>query len=108
MEPLPEKIGKYKLIDISGQVTGSKSYYILDVFKELLTENEIHFALNLDNLLFIDSLGIGAIMYFRKKISEKNGSVAIVGTNPVIEELIFVLNVSRFFVRKKTLKDLKE
>ncbi|MDM5335752.1 STAS domain-containing protein [Fictibacillus enclensis] len=78
---------------ISGVLDISTSDYFSEIVLQKVPLNEI--VLDLSNLTFIDSTGIGVILELIYQVKERSASLQIIGMNKEIEEIFETIGVSR-------------
>ena len=82
-----------------------------DIVKKLRDELEIYSTLetsivfDLSKVKFIDSSGIGALVFLYKRLSEKQLDLIIVGINEQPEELFKMLHLDRTLICFKTISE---
>ena len=63
--------------------------------EELLNQNGLKLVINLEHMKFIDSTGIGLLVYLYKKLSTTGGTLSLAGGTGQPAELIKVLKVDQ-------------
>lgn len=86
------------LIRISGSIDMYSVEHLNDFFKNLHSYNNI--ILDLDNVYFISSEGIGSIITLLKKVMIKNGLLVLCNLQPKIYENFEILGFNQLFIIK--------
>ncbi len=92
-----EKKDKYLIITVLPRQIDLSNLLPLKekIFK--LLENDIFIKLNLKNVSYIDSSGIGLIVDIYNTIRNKNGELIIFNVSDDIVEIFEMLNLTKFF-----------
>jgi anti-sigma B factor antagonist len=80
--------------------TDSLAYYNIDTFKAFMSELIVpgkKIILDMSELKFIDSSGIGALVKFSKEVTAANGIFKLCGITTSVRNLLEVVRVDRFF-----------
>ena len=88
-------------IDISIVGTNKIEAHNAAAIKEDLTRlvngARTHYILNLDNIDFIDSLGLGVLVAFLKRIKAADGQLLLKGVNSQVKRLLDLTQLSSVF-----------
>ncbi|MFH1540147.1 MAG: STAS domain-containing protein [bacterium] len=84
------------VIDLEGGMLSSDVSVFNDELEQLLLQKENRVIINLKNLDFIGSSGIGTIMFTADKLKKRNGELAIVGMNEEIRNVFDHLGLGKF------------
>jgi anti-anti-sigma factor len=86
--------------------------YMVDRIKEeiynTINEKRSKVILDLNNIEYIDSLGIGAIIELFKKTKSLNGNIVMINVSQPVMRLIKMLNVQKFLRIGKNLNEAVE
>lgn len=86
--------GFYIMITGEMDASGCGASQIADDFENLLTpETEQHISLDIGNVTFLDSSGIGIIVFLFKRLKSSGGSLEIINANGQPKDLITLLRV---------------
>ena len=61
----------------------------------LMDESVVHVVLDLENLTFMDSSGIGVLLGRLRKLSARGGSLSVKGMQPSVEKLFRLSGLDR-------------
>ena len=83
------------IIEMDGQLNSESSPDFDEYIGKLLDKNVIYMLIDLKNLNYISSEGIGAVLMIQKRISEKNGIVIFFNLNFEIHSLFKLLGFDK-------------
>lgn len=89
--------GSAAIIEIEGPLNSDSSPDFDDYVSKLADNNVIHLLLDMKNLDFISSEGIGAALMLQKSIARKNGTAVFFNLNYEITALFKLLGFDRIF-----------
>ncbi|MGE4170452.1 MAG: STAS domain-containing protein [Candidatus Margulisiibacteriota bacterium] len=52
-------------------------------------------ALNLEDIHYLDSTGLGTIAHFAKRLAEKNGAISIISSKPQVEKVLSISGLTK-------------
>lgn len=96
MELRAERISSNLIVELKGQFDLHTAKYCKEKISRYLNKEVKNLILDLEEIDFIDSSGIGAILSIYKKIEQKGGKIVIINMNPTLKrifELAGVLNI---------------
>jgi anti-sigma B factor antagonist len=85
------------LVDVSGQLTSLEGQAFRDAIQRLLRQGEINIILNLKDLEYLDSSGIGELVRNYLAVVKKGGSMKVVGLAPKVEEILKITQLYQVF-----------
>ena len=77
MELKIRKNGDVYIIDVTGEMDLYNSYKLKELVMKMLEKNVKNFVINLEQVDYIDSSGIGALIYICSTIKKMNLNLAI-------------------------------
>ena len=89
--------GSAAIIEIEGPLNSDSAPDFDDYVSKLADNNVIHLLLDMKNLDFISSEGIGAALMLQKSINSKNGAAVFFNLNYEITSLFKLLGFDRLF-----------
>jgi len=92
-------------ISIFGDLDGNTSPKLLKEIESLIEQGTLNIILDLTQIEFISSSGIGVIAVSSKELSQKNGKIMIVCDNGKVLSLFDITNLSKVITIYKTLDD---
>ena len=110
MKLLFEKEANNLIIKLKGKFDLHTAQYFKTEVNNHLEKNINGIVLDLEDIDFIDSSGIGAIISIYKKIEKKNRKIAIINVSPILRrilELSGLLNIIEIYnSRNKALESI--
>jgi anti-sigma B factor antagonist len=85
------------IIDISGEMDLYNSYKIKELLLKMIEKKIENFIINLDEVGYIDSSGIGALIYITSTIRKMNLRMAITNVKGSVKRVIELTKLTSFF-----------
>ena len=82
------------LIRLGGEMDAIGCTQARDELEQLGDYSDKHILLDLSRVTFLDSSGVGAIVFLFKRLKEKNGTLEIVGAQGQPQELLHLLRIN--------------
>ena len=115
-------MNKYEIINLnskivkiafSGEITLNNSLIFKEEIKNYLVDKGIYFLIiDLNEVEFIDSSGLGMLISFFKEINEKKGQLVYIGIHDYVAKIIDLVQLGQVFIikddEKEALEVLKE
>ncbi|MDR3566037.1 MAG: STAS domain-containing protein [Negativicutes bacterium] len=94
-----------KVVEIEGVVTVIPSCEIRDdeairleeAAMEFIEKGRYRFLVDLSNVKYLDSAGLGVLIKIRKKVQSQGGDIAIRGLNGIVKELFEMTSLDQLF-----------
>ncbi len=94
------------IMTISGEIDHRYAVRIRnEADRRIVTYPDKHFVIDLTNVTFMDSSGIGVIIGRYKLIKSFGTSLSIVSTNPTLEKILSMSGIEKIIPIHKTLKE---
>jgi anti-sigma B factor antagonist len=90
-------IGKFKLIKLGGRIDWENARNLDKKIQNLVDSGHYHIVFNLDEVTFMCSGGIGALIYNLNKIRKNNGGIYLISSNHYIEYIFETLKFDIVF-----------
>jgi len=90
--------GSSAIIEIEGPLNSESAPDFDDYINKLIDNNVLHLLIDMKNLSFISSEGIGATLMIQKSINEKNGLAVFFNVNNEIASLFKLLGFDTVFM----------
>lgn len=97
MELSLTSMGKFKLVKISGKVDWEQARTLDQKINEIVDEGICHIVFNLEEVSFICSGGIGALVYNLNKIKKMGGAIYIISSNDYVNFIFETLKFDLIF-----------
>jgi anti-sigma B factor antagonist len=85
------------LIDVAGHLTFFEVRALRDSVQTLLREKRNNILLNLSELKYLDSSGIGELARIYVAVVKQGGAMKVVGLAPKVEEILKITHLSQVF-----------
>ena len=85
-------------VDISGEVDIHTSGNLKDVLNNILNDREADIRLNCEELMYIDSTGLGALIGILKRVKKNENDIIIVNAKSNISKLLSITGLDKIFV----------
>jgi anti-sigma B factor antagonist len=89
--------GNVSIVDLSGQLTSFASGVLRQTIGDLMTQGNKQIVLNVGNLLYLDSSGVGALVNCYMSVIKQGGEMKVVGLTPKVEEVLKITQLYRIF-----------
>ncbi|MFQ3549438.1 MAG: STAS domain-containing protein [Armatimonadota bacterium] len=91
------KDDKIAIIELAGEVDAYTSSKFKEVMIEQIESGSSHLIVNMENVEYIDSAGLGALVGGLKRASEHNGKIVVVCSKPQIKKVFEITGLERVF-----------
>ena len=90
-------VGTVSIVDLTGQLTSFSRGALRDTISALLRQGKKNILLNLSNLDYLDSSGIGDLVANYLSVIKAGGEMKVVGLTPKIEEILKITQLHQIF-----------
>ena len=97
MELKIRKNGDVYIIDVTGEMDLYNSYKLKELVMKMLEKNVKNFVINLEQVDYIDSSGIGALIYICSTIKKMNLNLAIANIHGSVKKVIELTTLMGYF-----------
>ena len=99
MDMTERTAGNVSVIDVSGKVTlGDGSDRMLsDKLRSLVQQGRKNILLNLGNVSYVDSAGLGAIVHSYATVKNQGGSVKLLNSTRKLHDLLVITKLATVF-----------
>ena len=92
------KVGDVTVVDVSGRITlGEGSSALRDSLRELITQGEKKILLNLSEVSYIDSSGIGELVSGFTSVANSGGTLKLLGLTKRVKDLLQITKLYTVF-----------
>jgi anti-sigma B factor antagonist len=105
MELNREKIDEIIIIHMKGKLTISNAEDLLSELDSLINQKENKFVLDMSEIDFVDSIGLGAIVRFWKKLLKIDGQVKLSNLKPKITTMFQLTRIDNILQIYNSYKD---
>jgi len=85
------------VVDLTGEIDVYTSPKVKDAISALIDGAHYNLVINLENVRYIDSTGLGVLIGGLKRVREHGGSVNLVCTNPQIKKIFDITGLVKIF-----------
>lgn len=86
------------LVDLSGRLTcGDDGEVVRDLLRDLFTSGKKHVLLNMQDLMFIDSFGIGELVWGLTSIRNRGGELKLFSVNDWVRKTLNITKLDSVF-----------
>ena len=97
MELKIRKTGSNYIIDVNGEMDLYNSYKLKELVMKMLEKKVEHFIINLENVDYIDSSGIGALIYICSTIKKLGNKLMITNIHGSVKKVIELTKLMGYF-----------
>ena len=92
------QVGDVSVVDVSGRITlGEGSSALRDLLRELMTQGNKKILLNLGDVSYIDSSGIGELVSGYTTVSNAGGKLKLLGLTKRVQDLLQITKLYTVF-----------
>ena len=91
------KQGDVSVIDLNGEVDAYTCSRLREAMIEAIDDGGINLIVNMRDVEYIDSSGLGTLVGGLKRVSERQGTISIVCTNPQIRKVFDITGLVKVF-----------
>ena len=92
------KVGDVTVVDVSGKITlGEGSSALRDVLRDLTAQGDKKVLLNLSEVTYIDSSGIGELVSGFTSVSNAGGTLKLLGLTKRVKDLLQITKLYTVF-----------
>jgi len=99
------KSGEIYIIDVSGEMDLYNSYKLKELVMKMLEKKISRFVINLENVDYIDSSGIGALIFICSTIKKLNLNLFITNIHGSVKKVIELTKLMGYFPIVPSVKD---
>jgi anti-sigma B factor antagonist len=86
-----------KIISCQGRMDANSSPQFKEYLKHLIEQGQTQLIISMDEVEFLDSSGLGALVACLRKAKDKKGDIKISGLLPEVRSIFDMTRVSRLF-----------
>jgi anti-sigma B factor antagonist len=97
MEIKPRRIGTSLVLDVAGQVKGGDAGDLRTFLRQCQDQGELDLIVNLENVGFIDSSGVGMLIHCLQEVRGRGGDLRLMKLSEDIHDLFEMVAIDRLF-----------
>ncbi|OQY34035.1 MAG: anti-sigma F factor antagonist [Spirochaetaceae bacterium 4572_59] len=105
MELKVRKSGNIYIIDIEGEMDLYSAFKLKELIGKMLEKNISLYIINMEKVEYIDSSGIGALIYVSSALKKKNARLIISNVHGSVKKVIELTKLTGYFPMEETLRD---
>jgi anti-sigma B factor antagonist len=106
MEIKTRRIGTSLVLDVTGQVKGGDAADLRTNIKHLQDEGELDLLINLQDVGFIDSSGVGMLIHCLQEVRSRGGDLRLLRLSEDIHDLFEMVAIDRLFTIYQTEEEI--
>lgn len=112
LDVLSESVGDFTLVSLSGEVDVYSAPKLRETIRELVDGEKYHIVVNLENVAFLDSTGLGVLVGGLKRVKQHDGELGIICNQEKILRIFRITGLTKVFPiyhsREELLAKVKE
>lgn len=92
-----EKMGNISIIQASGDLDTFTCAKLREAICDLIENGCSRIVINIADVNYIDSSGLGTLVGGLRRVAEKNGGLAIAGANPQVQKVFTITGLCKVF-----------
>ena len=105
MEIKIRKSNEIYIIDVNGEMDLYNSYKLKELVMKMLEKKVVNFIINLEQVDYIDSSGIGALIYICSTIKKMNLKLSITNIHGSVKKVIELTKLMGYFPIANTVEE---
>ncbi len=105
MELKIRKSGTVYIIDIEGQMDLYNAFKLKELVSKMLAKQVSLFLINMEKVDYIDSSGIGALIYVSSTLKKHSAKLMMTNVHGSVKKVIELTKLMGYFPMKETLKE---
>jgi anti-sigma B factor antagonist len=98
MQTVTRQVGAVMVLDVSGRITlGEGNVMLREIVRDLAEKGNKHIVLNLGQVVYIDSSGIGELVKAHTTIRNKGGQLKLATLNQRVHDLLQITRLASVF-----------
>lgn len=97
--------GRWTVLSVSGEVDVATAPRLREQLVQLVSHGQHHLVVDLDNVDFLDSTGLGVLVGALKRVRMHDGELLLVCTQPRIVKVFDITGLSKVFTLHQSLDD---
>lgn len=98
MQITERPVGGVTIVDVSGKITlGDGDIELTDKLRSLVQQKRKHLLLNLANVSYVDSAGLGAIVHSYATVKNQGGSLKLLNVTKRLNDLLSITKLLTVF-----------
>lgn len=95
----------HRILILSGEIDSHTALQFKRAVTNILNEDERHLIIDMHNVSYMDSSGLGILAYAIKRLNPKRGTINLVGCNARIEHILYKTQMYAFITLCENMND---
>lgn len=105
MELTMRKSGEVYIVDVKGEMDLYNAHLLKELVDKLIAKGIMHFVINMENVEYIDSTGIGILIAICSGMKKEGAKLAIASVKGSVKKVIELTKMTNFFPLANTLEE---
>ena len=92
-----EVINGWNIMRINSELNIKNAFKLKSIIDDMLKEGKLHHIFDLGKLSYMESVGLGVLIYIKKRIEEFQGEIKFIISSARIKKLITMVNLEKYF-----------
>ncbi|GLW63794.1 anti-sigma-B factor antagonist [Actinomadura rubrobrunea] len=93
------------IVTIRGEIDVFTSPRLRETLLDIIDEGRLHLIIDLGEVTFLDSTGLGVLVGIYHRLRGRDGSMAFVGVNDRVRRVFHITQLTKIFVLHRTLDE---
>ena len=85
------------IIEVQGEIDVYTSSWVKEAVADFIQKGNYNIIINLEEVRYIDSTGLGVLIGALKRVREKDGTISLICTNPQIKKIFNITGLVKIF-----------
>lgn len=97
---------EWEILKIKSELNIKNAYKLKLIVDQKIEEQKLHLLIDLSRLSYMESVGLGVLIYIRKKLAELKGECKFIIPSQRIKKLISMINLDKYFEIYESLSEV--
>jgi anti-sigma B factor antagonist len=98
-------VGKIAVVEVSGWIEIASAPQLRDTLIALIDEGHLHLVIDLSEVAFLDSTGLGVLIGLLHRLRSRDGSLALAGANERVYKVFRTTQLTKVLTLTDTVAD---
>jgi len=102
-------LNNFHIIELVGKIDRLKDSIVLKSYvNSLLEKEQVHIAMNLSKVTYLDSGALNVLIYTHNTVKKKNGALALIDPNEYVKDVLEVVGLDKLVTIYSTEKEFED
>ena len=92
-----ELVNGWEITKVNSELNIKNAFKLKSIFDDMIKEGKINHIFDLGKLSYMESVGLGVLIYIKKRIEEHHGEIKFIIPSVRIKKLIAMVNLEKYF-----------